>query len=154
MSTHRPPPPPAQPDALEFELTDFTEARLALDELPPGVASAHTLAPGYWDARRRRPVPTDRALTGQAIDWLLRLPPDARPRVTSERYPRIVNALAAAWPYTDDRRELLHSLLHDRRPQRSGFPDGVRTELELLLQMSASGARNDVPPRPLPPRRF
>lgn len=154
MSTHRPDPPPAQPDALEFELTDFTEARLALDELPPGVASAHTMAPGYWEARRRRPVTTDRALTGQAIDWLLRLPPDARPRVTCERFPRIVNALAAAWPYADDRQELLQSLLNDRRPQRSGFPDGVRTELELLRQLSAAGLRSPAPDRSTPPRRY
>jgi len=131
--------PPAF-DALEFEITDLSDAKHALDELPAGVMTAQTLAPGYWLERRRKPTATDRALTGAAIDWLLALPERLRPKATCEQFPRIVNAIAASWTQPVDRDMLLNSLLGNSRSQRAGFPPLVRTEIEALrTAVRASG---------------
>jgi hypothetical protein len=126
-------------DALDFELTDFDEARQALDELPPGVGTVRTLEPGYWESRRRKPEVTDRALTGATIDWVLALPPDLRPKVLCERFPRVANALAAAWPDRGDRRAALERLANDDRGQRAGFPHPVRVEIETLYAAVLAG---------------
>jgi len=136
MSSNHPDRPPNAFDALEFELTDFSDARHALDELPPGVMSIQTFAPGYWTERRRKAIVTDRALTGVAIDWLLALPAQLRPTATSENFPRIVNAIAASWQRRDDRDALLDSLLSDTRGHRAGFPPTVHTEIESLRAAS------------------
>jgi hypothetical protein len=132
-------PEPAPLDALEFELTDLQQARQALDELPPGVMTAQTLAPDYWPSHRRRPTATDRALTGAAIDWLLGLPAQLRPTATCERFPRIVNAMAACWTRPAEREVLLAQLLHDKRRQRVGFPPPVRAEIQALHEAVSSG---------------
>lgn len=132
------PPPPAL-DALEFELTDFDDARRALDELPPGVGSLQALEPGYWEGRRRPPQPTDRALTGAAIEWMLGLRDDLRPRALCERYPRVANALADAWPDAAQREQALERLVNDERGKRAGFPQAVRMELELLYGVVLAG---------------
>ena len=140
MTTNPLDPDPAPLDALEFELTDLMQARQALDELPPGVMTAQTLAPDYWPSHRRRPTATDRALTGTAIDWLLSLPAQLRPNVTCERFPRIVNAMAACWARPAEREVLLAQLLHDKRRQRAGFPPPVRAEILALQAAVAAGA--------------
>ncbi|MDE2371271.1 MAG: hypothetical protein KGN16_20040 [Burkholderiales bacterium] len=128
---HRNRPAPAL-DTLEFEITDFSAARSALDELPPGVGTAHQLLTGYWERRRRGPLPSDRALVGTTIDWMLALPPTLRPRTLCETFPRIANALAEAWADPHRRRDLLDSLARDRRPNRAGLPPPVRSEVEAL----------------------
>lgn len=132
MKTYDPSQPQVELEALEFELTDFSSAKQAMDELPPGVTTAQTLVPGYWESRRRKPVATDRALTGAAIDWLLSLPAALRPTATSERYPRIVNAIATSWANPHERAALLSGLLADPKRPRTGFPAPVRIELEAL----------------------
>ncbi len=120
------------PDSLDFEITDFATAREALDALPPGVGRVSERAPRYWDSRRRPPSPTDRALSGAAIDWMLALPPSQRPHTLCARFPRVANALAAAWADMAARTALLDSLLADGRGGRAGFPGVVRAELERL----------------------
>jgi hypothetical protein len=132
--------PPSAFDALEFEFTDLSDARHALDELPAGVMTAQTLAPGYWLNHRRKAIATDRALTGAAIDWLLGLPERLRPTATCEQFPRIVNALAASWTQPADRDALLDSLLSDSRSHRAGFPLPVRTEIEALRTAARTSA--------------
>jgi len=132
-------PDPAPLDALEFEFTDLLQARQALDELPPGVMTAQTLAPDYWPSHRRRPTATDRALTGAAIDWLLGLPAQLRPTTTCERFPRVANAMAACWTRPEEREALLAQLLHDKRRQRSGFPAAVQAEIRALQAAVSSG---------------
>ena len=79
MFGQQPPKPPRPIGTIDFELTDFEDARHVLDDLPPGVAEAKHLLPGYWEQQRRKSVPTDRALTGAAMDWVIRLPPALRP---------------------------------------------------------------------------
>lgn len=124
--------PPQSLDAIEFELTDFDTARQALDELPAGVEEVHRLEPGYWEARRRPPVPTDRALAGAALDWMVRLPPALRPRQLAERYPRVVNHIAETWTHPHHWEHTFDELLADTRGGRQGFPQELQNELKML----------------------
>jgi hypothetical protein len=134
-----PPPKPYMPSRsglMEFEPVSIDSARAALDELPADVASM--LDGDYWTKVRRAPLPTDKALTGRAMAWLADLHEELRPRVTTERYARIVNAIAAAWPNTEARDELFEHLLNDRRRGRRGFPIDVEREISALC-LYASG---------------
>lgn len=124
--------PQSELDALEFEYIDLGDAKHALDELPEGLRLAHTLVPGYWESLRRKVEPSDRALTGATIEWLLGLAPELRPAATCEYFPRIANALAARWDQPLERDRLLFSLLTDGRPARRGLPSSVRSEIEAL----------------------
>jgi hypothetical protein len=126
-----------QLDTIAFEATDLAEARRSLDELPAGVAQLAKYEPNYWEQRRRRPTTEDRALTGVAIEWLLLLPPEVRPRALCERHPRLVNLLAAAWSCREERALLLQSLLTDTRGGRGGFPSNVLREIEALSRFAA-----------------
>jgi hypothetical protein len=123
---------------LDFEPTDFEDARRALDELPAGVTTARTLEPGYWDGKRRPTLPSDRALSGPAIQWVMALPPAMRPQVLIDRFPRIANRLADCWPRPLERETFLQDLLIDRRGRRRGFPPEVASELEVLRTFAAS----------------
>jgi hypothetical protein len=128
------PPGIRPPGTIEFELTDLDDAKHVLDDLPPGVKERTTLEPGYWESRRRKPVATDRALTGAAIDWLIRLPAELRPRAVSEQFPRIANEIAQAWPDPAGANRLFQKLLNDDRGNRRGFPAEVDQELRRLAQ--------------------
>ena len=114
-------------------------ARAAHDQLPPGVESLPTLVPDYWQQRRRKPVASDRALTGTAIAWLLAVPEPLRPTLLSERHPRVVNAIAEAWPGAE-RLAFLESLLVDKRGNRVGFGAELRNEIEMLYDWAARSA--------------
>jgi len=120
------------PGSIEFELTDFEDARLALEELPEGVDKVPKLALDYWAQRRRKPLPTDRALQGRTIEWLLKLPASLQPRELCERFPRAANAIAAAWHDGGERVAALDGLLSDRNGTRRGFPPEVKSELQAL----------------------
>lgn len=128
-------PPSAQPDAFEFEITDFTTARAELDRPPAGVGRVAELQPGYWEQRRRKAQASDRALTGATIDWVLALPPSLRPRRLCEHYPRVANAIADAWRDPIERKRVLDDLLSDRRGGRRGFPLEVVQEVEALRRV-------------------
>lgn len=117
---------------MEFEPVSLDSARAALDEIDAGMAAM--VSPEYWAKVRRAPLATDRALTGRALNWLGDLPEVVRPRITTERYPRIVNALAAAWGDPYARGKYFDHLLNDRRRGRRGFPIDVERELRALHQ--------------------
>jgi hypothetical protein len=129
-------PPGQRPDSafdgIDFEPTDISDARRAMDDLPPGVGELERLVPGYWEQQRRPPSAADRALTGAAVDWLMRLPQPLRPNELSQRFPRLANALAAVWGDAPRAAEALDGLLVDRRGGRRGLPDAVRAELQAL----------------------
>jgi len=134
-------PPPFQPSAaggLDFQAVSLDSARAALDELPSGVARALDAMPGYWQKNRRLPLPSDRALTGRAMDWSTQLPENVRPLVTAERYPRILNALADAWSDSNERTQIFDHLLNDRRTGRRGFPIDVEREISALCLYASS----------------
>ncbi len=136
-----PPPPRFKPTAsgvLDFEPASLDSARAALDELPVGVERVLDGVPGYWAKTRRTQLPTDRALTGMAMDWVRDLPPNIRPQVTIERYPRIVNAMAESWPDSEARTRMFDHLLNDRRTGRRGFPIDVEREISALCLYGSS----------------
>lgn len=142
MIGQRPPNKPSPPlGAIEFELTDFEDARQVLDDLPPGVAESKRLLTGEWAQQRRRPVATDRALTGAAMDWVIGLPPALRPHAACEQFPRVVNAIAESWPDRAYSLTVLDHMINDYRGGRRGFPEAVQRELAALHahQQHASG---------------
>lgn len=120
-------------DALEFEITELGDARNALDELPAGVNDPGRYTPGYWEKRRRPSLPTDRALTGSTVEWAIDLPAELRPRELSVHFPRLANALAAAWGDRARTVSTIQGLLVDRRGGRRGLPYEVQAELQRLL---------------------
>lgn len=132
MSNSKPP-----PGSLDFELTDLGDARRALDLPPDGLIEAQQMAPDYWTARRRSAVPTDRALTGEAMDWVVHLPAELRPIALCEGFPRVANAIAQAWAIRAHCESLLASMLTDKRGRRRGFPAEVQLEIERLASYRA-----------------
>ena len=126
-------PSPSQDEGFDFELTDLDEARQVLDAGSLTQFDVATAArPEHWQRLRRRRLPTDIALTGHAIDWLLALPPTIRPESLGRQFPRIANALAEVWNDPAECQAALDKLLCDGRRGRKGFPDAVRLELEAL----------------------
>jgi len=132
MSGQHPPKPALPPGSIDFEATAFDTARQALDELPSGVLQAKQAQPGYWQQMRRKPMVTDRALTGLAMDWVIGLTPALRPHATCEQFPRVVNAIASAWVDIGQSLRVLDHMIEDYRGGRRGFPESVRRELGAL----------------------
>jgi hypothetical protein len=133
MATRGPKPLPHL-DALDFEITDFDEARRALDELPAGLQQMQQRSAGYWDHKRRGALPSDRALTGTAMDWVVSLPPTIRPHSTCEQFPRVANAIAESWNDVRMCTSVLDHMLNDYRGGRRGFPATVQAELGMLMR--------------------
>ena len=127
-------PEPIRPeDVLEFEITDIEDARRVLDEESVTQFDvATTGSPDQWKKLRRATLPTDRALSGRGIDWLMALPPSLRPDQLSRRFPRIINGLAEVWDDPDACHALFARLLEDGRRGREGFPAEVHDELLAL----------------------
>ena len=124
-----------QGEGFEFELTDLEEARRVLDSESMSQFDVATVAsPAQWKRVRRQALPTDRALSGRAIDWLLGLPAGVRPQQLSSRFPRIANALAEVWDDPEECRTSLDKLLGDGRKGRKGFPPEVHHELVSLCE--------------------
>lgn len=133
--------PPMSYDSFEFELTDIGEARQVLDELPAGILERERLDPNYWISRRRAVQPSDRALTGEAVNWMMGLPPPQRPQRLALQYPRLCNAVCTVWGRPNAAVELLDSLLTDKRGNRRGLPSVVQDELRMLLADARSRAQ-------------
>ena len=123
---------PQPDDALPFEVTDFETARRALDEPPAGLEVARQLRPSSWEGKRRPPAPTDHAILGRTVDWILTLSPYARPTHLADEIPRIANALAERWSDPDEARAYVSDLLTDCRGGRKGFPSEIKRELVML----------------------
>lgn len=139
MPTPTPPPKPP-PGSIDFEVTDFNDARRVLDELPAGVVEVQRLMHGDWPARRRKPLPTDRALTGAAMDWVIGLPAALRPHSACEQFPRVVNAIAASWLDLHYSLQVIDHMINDYRGGRRGFPAAVKAELQALYEHQRSRA--------------
>ncbi len=122
-----------QDEGLEFELTDLGDARRVLDEESISQFDVAAIeSPAHWKRVRRDPLPTDRALSGQTIDWLLSLPADLHPQHLSTQFPRIANALATVWADPEERQVTLEKLVNSQRKGRKGFPREVQNELAAL----------------------
>jgi hypothetical protein len=130
--------PPTSPESswgegLEFEFTDIEDARRTLDAESISQFDVFTVdRPEHWKKLRRVSLPTDRALTGRAIDWLMALPATLRPQLLSRQFPRIVNGLAEVWHEPEHCQAAFDKLFRDGRRGRKGFPPAVLDELEAL----------------------
>jgi hypothetical protein len=123
---------PFNPSGLiEFEITDVNDARKEADK-PAAIVALEKLLPGYWEEQRRPPSPSDRALTGKAMDWLMALPANARPKALSEQYPRIVNHLVEHCGDLACMQLALMRLLADERGGRKGFSLQIEQEIGRL----------------------
>lgn len=116
---------------IEFDVVDLNEAREEAAR-PEAVVAMERLMPGYWEEQRRPATATDRALTGKAIDWMLKLPAEARPKALSSQFPRIVNHLAEGWHDLANTRLGLMRLLADERGGRKGFSLQIEQEIGRL----------------------
>ncbi|MEO6363095.1 MAG: hypothetical protein ABIO71_07680 [Caldimonas sp.] len=124
---------PGPNDGFDFEITDIHEARRVHDAESESQFDGATIArPEQWARLRREKLPTDRALTGRGIDWLIALPPKLRPQHLSVQFPRIVNALAEVWDEPERCQAAFDGLLGDGRKRRQGFPREVHDELASL----------------------
>jgi len=130
--------------SIDFEETDFEQARAALEEPPAGVKVLRRLDPGYWLKRRKPAEPKDRELTAFAWRWLDELPPDVRPIDLPRSFPRIVNRLAESWHDVSACTALLAELVVDQRGDRRGFPMRVALELVALRDYRTRLARSSV----------
>src|SRR5690348_13469320 len=119
---------PQPDDALPFEVTDFETARRALEEPPAGLEVARQLRPSSWEGKRRPLEPTDHAILGRTVDWILTLPLDARPTHLADEIPRIANALAERWSDSEKAQSYVSDLLIDHRGGRKGFPSEIKRE--------------------------
>ncbi len=131
---------PSSDGGFEFELTDFQSAREALDDSVAEIArhNARPIDAAEW-AKRRRPLsPADRALTGEAITWMLALPEPVRPEHLSVRMPRLANQIAAVWGDRARCLNALHALTVDARGGRRGLPSDVLADV-LALHRHLSG---------------
>lgn len=115
--------PKLAPGSIDFELVPVDAARAAHDEPPPGVESLPTLVPDYRLRRRRRPGPSDRALTGPTVDWLRALPPTVRPKLLCEKHARVANA-AVSRPRSGTRSSSCATGPRRRSPQAGAEPRG------------------------------
>jgi hypothetical protein len=132
--------PPAANGGLDFEITDLATAREALDNesLAMAAQAARPIDPREWIARRRPGVPTDRALAGTTIEWLLRLPDGARPHKLCEKLPRLANRIASVWSDPVECVAAIEDLLVDRRGGRRGLPLELRLELQALREFRSA----------------
>ena len=85
-----------------------------------------------WEAMRRPGRHSDESLTGTTRQWLRRLPAGRRPQRLCELFPRVANQIAWYWRDPAEARDVLDSLLIDRRGGRQGFPRPVALELRRL----------------------
>jgi hypothetical protein len=136
MKTTQTPYVPRKSGLMDFEPVTVEAARESIEELPEGMAAL--LSNQYWEKVRRAPLATDRLLTGRAMEWITQLPPPLRPNATTDRYARIVNALAAAWTDPLAREQSFEHLLDGRRRGRRGFPPDVERELRILSRYAAT----------------
>ena len=123
---------PLTNDVLPFEVTDLAAARRALEEPPAGLDVARQLRSATWESRRRPAGPTDHAILGRTVDWILNLAPDARPAHLADSMPRIANTLAQRWSDPEAAGAYVNDLLIDRRGGRKGFRPEIKKELVML----------------------
>ena len=119
--------------SIDFEVTDFDDARRSLDELPARVSEMNRLMRGHeWTSQRRKALPTGRALTGTAMDWVIGWPPVVRPHAACEQFPHVVNVIAESWSDVHCSLQVIDHMIRDCRGGRRGFPAAVKTELQAL----------------------
>lgn len=75
------------------------------------------------------------------------LPPALRPALTCERFPHVVNRIAAEWENPARFARLMDELLFDVRGDRTGFPHQAVRELTALREHHLAALPADAPAR-------
>ena len=83
------------------------------------------------------------------LQQYLALAPELYPHQLAERFPRIVDAIVAAWPSSEQATAVFDDLLVDRRGTRQGFPPEIAREIFQLSMgyeklRAAAEQRGDV----------
>lgn len=91
----------------------------------------------------RRPEPLD----VRAQRLYASLPPTLQPALTRERFPHVVNRIAAEWEIPTRFAKLMDELLLDARGHRTGFPYEAVRELTALREHYFAALPPDAPPR-------
>lgn len=87
--------------------------------------------------RQRRGAPLNNLLP-RTKEWMATLQANFQPRELAQQFPRIANAMAAAWPDAVTCEAYFDDLLKDRRGgHRTGFPPEVLRELKELKRYYA-----------------
>ena len=100
---------------------------------PPGPKPPELMTASDWVRHRLPTRHRDASLSDAAQEWVLRLPPQARPNRLCAAFPRVANRLALLWRDPGLTEHYLDDLLAPRRPGRQGFPSDVSVELLALL---------------------
>jgi hypothetical protein len=116
---------------LEFEPVSFASARASADQLPQGLEAA-VASTGEWGRLRQRSTRDDFALSTMALRWMTTLPKTLCPTQTAALYPRVINRIADAWYFADEREVVFGELLDSHRKNRRGFPVAVLHEVRAL----------------------
>lgn len=77
---------------------------------------------------------TANILMNPKLEQYLASSPELYPHELEARFPRIVEAIVAAWPYPEQAAAVFDDLLVDRRGTRQGFPPSIARE---IFQLSA-----------------
>jgi len=88
-----------------------------------------------WERVRAPQRHRDLALSEKAMRWLERLPRDVYPTELCQRFPRIVNRIAALWHDEGLTEYTFVDLLGDLRGGRQGFPPEIVEELMALYEV-------------------
>jgi hypothetical protein len=124
---------------VEFELVSVDDVKHMLKSDTAPVF--HKTSDPFKALRRKEAT---MALQGYAIAWMAKLPPEKQPRACANKYPRIVNKLAAIWDMPEKANEYLRDLVVDKRGGvRQGFPMDVQQELQNLRGVKSAKLVND-----------
>lgn len=91
----------------------------------------------------RRPEPLD----ARAQRLYASLPPALQPALTRERFPHVINRIAAEWEMPARFARLMDELLLDARGHRAGFPYEAVRELTALREHYLAALPSDAPVR-------
>lgn len=81
----------------------------------------------------RRTLNTQETLSDEAAQWLAQLPNNVQPNALLQKFPRIVNRIAALWGKPLQCEKYLNELIFDTREgTRQGFPPEVAFEISCL----------------------
>ena len=103
-----------------------------LDEVAP--VSRHAPLDALDRNLSAKRAPQERVISMIALAWLDTLPNTARPAITAERHPHVVNKFAVIWRDESRVRDYFEDLLLDTRQGHQGFAHDVLDELGRLLE--------------------
>jgi len=114
-----------------------------IDRVPPDdlhhferqhTASNEPRLPDQTDWLPKRKAKPYEQLLASTKAWCATLPPELRPTVLCERFPRIANGIASGWSDRNETMRYFDDLLTDNRGGRQGFPANVLEELHAVKE--------------------